>query len=290
MSASAAVVGSQNTQLTGIEIGATFDDMLIPASDGVKTKRRVNGRICFIQNQYDQSLAGDRWKLKLVGENPRGTVYFAEAVELLEAGDGLTELFRSLSISSYDFKAVRDAHRIIVDTEQACTPDSLGMAGSMLEVSRKSALPNQYRRYLAQRTMAMYQKQLPASDPRMLVALKVLAHTAPDAEKTSAFEAVVILQDEIGDSKKARASALGNLAQALFNQERHSEALVFYRRAYELSENAYMASQLAVCLAKQGDFEEAYGLIADFPEQFFSCREGEWSDSRYDILFEEHVE
>lgn len=290
MSVSTQVVGSEGAVLSDLEIGAIFEDTLVAATEGVKTKRRVNGRICFIQGQYDQSLAGDRWRLKLVGENPRGTVYFAETVDLLEAGDGLTELLRSLSISGYHMKAVRDAHRIVVDSERACAPESIGLAGAMLEVSRKTLLPNEYRRYLAKRTLAIYQKQLPANDPRMLVVLKVLAHSAPDASKKSAFEAVVILQDEIGDSKKARASALGNLAEALFKQEQHDEALVFYRRAYELSEDDYMASQLAVCLAKRGDFEEAYGLIADFPDHFFSCREGEWSDSRYELLYEEHVE
>jgi hypothetical protein len=288
MSASTQLVASE--RLNGLEIGDTFEDMLMPAREGVKTQRRVNGRICFIRDQYDDSLAGDRWRLKLVGENPRGTVYFAEAVELLDAGDGFTELFRSLSISSYSFQSVREAHRLIVDSEQACTPDSVGLAGAMLEVARKTGLPDEYRRYLAQRVMTIYQKQLPANDPRMLAVLKVLAHTAADEEKESAFEAVVILQDQIGDSKESRASALGNLAEAIFKQERHSEALVFYRRAYELSENDYMASQLAVCLAKQGDFEAAYRLIADFPDWFFSCREGEWSESRYDVLFEEHVE
>jgi len=283
----AAVPTGDHAPLAGLNIGDIFEDRLIPATEGVKTRRRVNGRICFIQHQYDQTLAGDRWRLKLVGENPRGTVYFAETVELLDAGDGLTELFRSLNIADYAMKEVRKAQRTVVESERACAPESIGLAGAILEVARDRMLPEQYRRWLAVRAKSIYEKQIPENDPRLLTVLKVLAHTASDAEKVGAFEAVVIMQDAIGDSQQARVGALANLGHWLLNQERHSEAVTFFRRARELTGDDFVASQLAVCLAKQGDFEEAYNLIAEFPDTYFSCVEGEWNESRYDILREE---
>jgi len=276
---------SDANNLEGLHLGDTFEARLVPArEDELETEVLVNGRRCFIQNFCQAATAGECWSLELVDESQSGTVYEAKPVELVEAGNGLTEIYKLGS--TYDTGKVRKAHQLVMDSEAACHPDSIGLAGAILEVARDKNLPAEYRYFLATRVRGIYIGVLPFTDSRWLPLATVLAYSAPAAAREEAFRFLIFTQKYVIDTKAARASALGNLARILHRQKRYADAAYFYRRARKMLQDDFIASQLADCLAHLGQFEEAYKLIAHMPDALFGLLEGEWDDHRDDVLDE----
>jgi len=270
-----------------LAIGAIFEDMLVPASRGVRTKLKVNGRPCFVEHQYDQTLAGDTWQLELTGQNPSRTVYFCEAKQLVGSSDELGKLYGDLG--NYALAEIRQAHGIVLSTEEACTADSPGLAATLAQVARITTLPDRYRHDMAGRAWAIYEKrpEVEIGDKRFLELARIQAYTATDDNKEQALRYLLAMYEnhhQDGDKEKARAMA--NLGLLLHKAGQFAEAVECYEGALATVEDSYVSTQLADCFAKLGRWEEAYKLIEHYPETHFNCVEGERNESRYDFVRE----
>ncbi len=274
-----------------LAISELFQTQLVPAKRGLQTAVRVNGRRCFVNLDEGANCPGDVWMLKLDGENPAKTVYFANPVRLHVAADGLGSTFAELT--GYSIAKIRKAHRLVTAAEDACQPESIGLAGAMMEVACDWRLPATYRRYLAAKVEEIYQRRLEPDDARWLTLQSVIAYSLDEnaalAQKESAFRLLVALQEERGASDQERAAALGNLACVCQNSRRFKEAADLFARAAKLAYGEggmFLTSKEAECRAQLGDYKMAYELVSDFPDEYFSLRESEWSECARDCLRE----
>jgi len=159
--------------------------------------------------------------------------------------------------------------------------DSNALAARIMEVARNRHLPPAYRHRLAQRARAMFENNVGSDDARLLPVLKVIAHTSDESSKEAAFRDLLALQEKHpGGSPRELVGTLANIGRLLVDNKQFAEAEPLYRRAHELSGNLFMASQLAVCLAARGQFQEAYELTKQFPDCYFSVMEQEFSEYR----------
>jgi hypothetical protein len=167
---------------------------------------------------------------------------------------------------------VLEAQQTELECSLVCEPDSPLLAHELLKLAQDVRLPVAYRRRLALRVHSIYQDAVPARHPNQLSVLKVLAHTAPEAERLEAFRRVVDLQDVIADGDRERASAFANLAAALEKVGRYGWAVYCYRRSQALIGDDYVKSKLAHCLASLGQFEDAYKLMIGFANTYLDQR------------------
>jgi hypothetical protein len=61
-----------------------FTVRFVSAERGVKAEAPVKGRIAFPSNRGPQPKAGECWRVKIAGENPRKTVFFLSCIERIE--------------------------------------------------------------------------------------------------------------------------------------------------------------------------------------------------------------
>lgn len=67
-----------------IEIGQEFVATFVPANSGLQTAQRVNGRRTFPDRKGPQPKDGEKWSVKLSGQNPSGTVHFVVCLSRIE--------------------------------------------------------------------------------------------------------------------------------------------------------------------------------------------------------------
>lgn len=274
-----------------LAIGESFRSRLVPARRGFQTEVRINRRRCFVDMLDCVILADDVFELKLCAENPARTVYFASTESLRTSGDWLGACYKDAGISMVS--AIRKAHQDVVTAERACQPNSLALAGALILVAQEQHLHKPYRLSLAWRVFDIYHKILGPNDVRWLAVQSVIAYCQ---EKGTAgvlleekFRRLVALQDQHGAPDSERAAALGNLACVCRQSQRFEEAADLFARAAKLAcgeGGMFLTSKEAECRAQLGGYKMAYELISDFPDEYFSLRESEWSECARDCLRE----
>ncbi len=70
--------------MTQTQSNPVFAMRFVATEKGVKAEQRVKGRIAFPSNRGPQPAAGETWKVKIAGENPKKTVYFLTCIEKVE--------------------------------------------------------------------------------------------------------------------------------------------------------------------------------------------------------------
>ncbi len=105
-----------------VGIGSELEVEFTAAPRGARVTQLVNGRPAYATESGPAPLFGDTWKVLIVAMNPRRTVYFVEPVELVQAGDGLTDVLRPYSPFYHEY--IREAEAVIADILADVTDES----------------------------------------------------------------------------------------------------------------------------------------------------------------------
>lgn len=79
------------------KIGDELEVFIVPSRrGGLQTEERINRRRAFL-DRGSKARVGDRYVVKITGENPAGTVYFVTPLEMVSAGDGKSTILQKVS-------------------------------------------------------------------------------------------------------------------------------------------------------------------------------------------------
>lgn len=77
-------------------INVTFIKSHHNGQASVQTLERINGRPAFLDRNSDPARPSDKCVVKIVAENPKGTVYFVKLVSIIQLGDGQSALLEKV--------------------------------------------------------------------------------------------------------------------------------------------------------------------------------------------------